>query len=189
MPREAPVKTGVTFEEFLEFEASSLERHEFVDGNLFVVAGGTDRQDHISLELASTLKAAARAAGYRVHLSDVLIRTPKEVGYYPDVYVAQSGPGDTAREKRHPIIVIEILSTSTEPFDRGEKWQNYQTIPSLEQYVLLSQDEPLAEVYSRQSDGVWLYQKLVRNAVLHFPSIAFDVPLESLYEDLPSSAH
>jgi Uma2 family endonuclease len=198
MRRGTPVRTGLTFDEFLEFEASRLERHEFVDGNVYemnVVAeipsiqGETDRHSQLVLEVASALKVAARAVEYRVHLSDVLIRTPREVGYYPDVYVAQNGPGDTAREKRHPVIIVEILSRPTEPFDRGEKWQNYQIIPSLEQYVLLSQDEPIAEVYSRQSDGVWLYQKLIGNAVLRFPRLAVDVSLEALYQDLPSSEH
>jgi Uma2 family endonuclease len=198
MRRGTPVRTGLTFDEFLEFEASSIERHEFVDGNVYEmnvaaeipsIQGETDRHSQLVLEVASALKVAARAVGYRVHLSDVLIRTPREIGYYPDVYVAQNGPGDTSREKRHPVIVVEILSRTTEPFDRGEKWQNYQTISSLEQYVLLSQDESIAEVYSRQSDGVWLYQKLIGNAVLRFPSLAVDVSLEALYQDLPSSEH
>ncbi len=184
--RSAPVKTALSFDEFLEFESSNFERHEFVDGNLFVMAGGTDKQNHVILELVVALKLAARALGYRLYASDVLIRTPDDVGYYPDVYIAREDSGDTARVKRHPLVIIEVLSDSTEIFDRGEKWQNYQTIPSLEQYVLLSQSEPLAEVYSRQSDGAWRYQSFSGVATIRFSSLNFDLRLEDLYADLPS---
>ncbi len=185
--RSAPVKTALSFDQFLEFEISSLERHEFVDGNLFVMAGGTDKQNHLIGELYISLKAVARAAGFRVYMSDVLIRTPDDVGYYPDVYVARDEIGDSPRVKRHPIVIIEVLSSSTEIFDRGEKWHNYQTIPSLEQYVLLSQSEPLAEMYTRQADGSWRYQSFSGASVLHFSSLNFDLPLESLYTDLPAN--
>jgi Uma2 family endonuclease len=184
--RTAPVKTALTFEQFLKFEESSLERHEFVDGNLFVMAGGTDKQNHLILELTFALRLATRAAGYRLYASDVLVRTPKEVGYYPDVFIARQDVDDSAREKRSPIIIIEVLSASTEIFDRGEKWQNYQTIPSLEQYVLLAQSEPFAEVYTRQSDGSWRYQSFSGAALIHFSSLDFDLQLENLYSDLPS---
>jgi Uma2 family endonuclease len=183
--RSAPVKTALTFQQFLEFEVYSLERHEFVDGNLFVMAGGTDKQNHVIGELYIALKPVARAAGYRVYASDVLVRTPFDVGYYPDVYIAKDDIGDSARVKRYPIVIIEVLSDSTEIFDRGEKWQNYQTIPSLEQYVLLSQSEPFAEVYSRQSDGAWRYQSFSGATIISFSSIAFDLSLEALYLDLP----
>jgi Uma2 family endonuclease len=181
--RSARVRTALSFDEFLEFEAGNLE--EFVNGNSYAVAGGSDRQNHVVLELVGAIKNTTRAVGLRVYASDVLIRTPSEVGYYPDVYVAREEPGDTALVKRHPIVIVEVLSASTEVFDRGEKWQNYQTIPSLEQYVLLSQSEPLAEVYERQSDGSWRYSFHSGQAKIHFSSIGFDLPLEALYVDLP----
>ncbi len=185
--RSAPIRTAFSFDEFLEFEIVSLERHEFVDGNLFVMAGGSDKQNHVILELSFALRMAVRAVGLRIYASDVLIRTPDDVGYYPDVYVAREEAGDSARVKRHPIIIFEVLSASTEIFDRGEKWQNYQTIPSLEQYVLLSQSEPLAEVYSRQLDGSWRYQSFSGSAVIRFSSLAFDLQLSDLYADLPNA--
>ncbi len=184
--RSAPVKTALTFDQFLEFEVSSFDRHEFVDGNLFVMAGGTDKQNHVILELIMALKSVARAAGYRLYASDVLIRTPEDVGYYPDVYISREDVTDSARVKRHPIIIFEVLSSTTEIFDRGEKWQNYQTIPSLEQYVLLSQSEPFAEVYSRAEDNSWRYQSFSGAAKLYLSSIQFELSLERLYIDLPA---
>jgi Uma2 family endonuclease len=186
--RSTPVKTALSFDEFLEFEIQSLERHEFVDGNLFVMAGGTDKQNHICIELVGAIKPAARAIGFRTYMSDVLIRTPNNVGYYPDVYVARDNPNDTSRVKREPIIIFEVLSESTEMFDRSEKWLNYQTIPSLTQYVLLSQNSAFAEMYSRNSDGSWRYQSFSGDVLLHFSSLDFDLPLTALYTDLPEEA-
>ncbi len=79
-----------------------------------------------------------------------------------------------------------VLSSMAELLARGEKWQNYQTIPSLEQYVLLSQSEPLAEVYTRQADGSWRYQSFSGAAIISFPSISFELSLKTLYADLPA---
>jgi Uma2 family endonuclease len=186
--RSAPVKTALSFDEFLEFETQSLERHEFVDGNLFIMAGGTDRQNHVVGELYILLKPAARAIGLRTYMSDVLIRTPNDVGYYPDLYIARDNPGDTSRIKREPVIIFEVLSESTEIFDRSEKWLNYQSIPSLEQYVLLSQTTSFAEIYSRNNDGSWRYQSFSGDVLLHFSSLGFDLSLAALYIDLPNEA-
>jgi Uma2 family endonuclease len=86
---------------------------------------------------------------------------------------------------RRPCILIEVLSTSTESIDRGEKLHNYRTIPSLEQYILLSQNEPIADVYSKLKEAHWQHKILIQDAVLDFPSIGFSLPLAVLYENLP----
>ena len=183
--RSAPVKTALSFEQFLEFEVSSLERHEFVDGNLFVMAGGTLKHNFLKDELHSLWRVAARAVGCRSFTGDVITRLPNDTGYFPDVFVTCEAVNGSARVMTKPCIIVEVLSSSTEIFDRGEKWQNYQTIPSLEQYVLLSQSEPLAEVYTRQADGAWRYQSFSGAAIISFPSISFELSLKTLYADLP----
>jgi Uma2 family endonuclease len=165
MPRAEPLQRAASFEEFLEFESRSQERHEFVDGNLFVVAGGTDRHNLIALLLHALI-------GF---------------GFYPDLFVIQDTSHDEPRVKHHPSIIIEVLSESTEATDRGEKWQQYQTIPSLEMYVLLPQEQAGAEVFTRQNDGSWRYQKLDATASLEFPNLNLNVPLEELYRDLPKA--
>jgi Uma2 family endonuclease len=184
MLRESPVKTVTTFEEFLEFESRSQERHEFVDGNLFVMAGGTDRHNLMAVLLTAMLFQQAFPKGCYAQSNDVLIRTPNGKGYYPDVFVYCDRSLDEPRVKYRPSIIIEVLSDSTEAIDRGEKWQAYQQIPSLEQYILLSQTQPIAEVYSR-SDSDWRYKKLEGDSKLVFPSLEFEVVLSSLYQNLP----
>ena len=183
MTREPPVKTLPSFEEFLAFEVTSQERHEFVDGNLFVVAGGTRKHNLLALMLISILMQHALKQGFFI-FNDVVLQTPTGRGYYPDAYITPQTKELDARVGHHPIIIIKVLSNSTEAIDRGEKWQAYQQIPSLEQYVLLSQAEPIAEVFSK--DGTeWRYKKLEGNAVLHFPSLEFEMVLSTLYAQLP----
>jgi Uma2 family endonuclease len=186
MNRQAPVQSVSSFDEFLKFEIQSQERHEFVDGNLFVMAGGTDRHDHVSNALRAHLFFAARTGAFRLHGSDMLIRTPDETGYYLDAFIVTDSSLDTPRVKRQPIIIIEVLSSSTESIDRGEKLRNYRTILSLEQYILLSQNEPLAEIYARQPNGIWQHEILEGNTDLHLSSIGFSLALPVLYENLPS---
>jgi Uma2 family endonuclease len=187
MPRAEPRQRAASFEEFLEFESGSQERHEFVDGNLFVVAGGTDRHNLIAGILFALLLPAARQQKSWAYINDVLIKTPAGIGYYPDVFVIRDTTHDEPRVKHHPNIIIEVLSESTEATDRGEKWQQYQTIPSLEMYVLLPQDRAGAEVFARQDDGSWRYRKLDAAASLEFPSLNLTVSLEDLYRDLPEA--
>jgi Uma2 family endonuclease len=187
MPREAPVSTASNFDQFLEMEIHSQERHEFVDGNLFVMPGGTDRHNEIALSVVEFLRPAARSLGYRLFASDVIIRTPDEIGYYPDVFVLADSSEDTPRVKRRPSIIVEVLSESTSAIDRGEKLRNYRAIPSLELYVLLEQDEVLAEVYAKQPDGSWRHEILREGANITFPSLNLEVPLSALYQNLPEA--
>jgi Uma2 family endonuclease len=185
MLREPPVNTAATFQAFLELEKTSQVRHEFVDGNLFVMAGGTDRHNFIALLLSSKLLPVTLEHNYRPYINDVLVQTPTGHGYYPDVFVTRDSPTDEPRVKRHPIIIVEVLSDSTEAIDRGEKWQHYQQIPTLNQYVLISQHEPRAEIFLRQADGLWLYEQIARDGKLIFSSLNFELELNTLFENLP----
>lgn len=178
--------TNVSFEDFLAFETNSQVRHEFVDGNLFEMPGGSGRHNRIAGRLFAKALPHAEALGLEPYINDVLVRTPNEVGYYPDFFIINTMDDSHPRVKRSPRLIVEVLSRSTEIFDRTEKWRNYQLIPSLETYILLSQLEPRAEVYTRQTDGAWRYTMLTSGA-LHLPCLELEVNLESLYADLPSA--
>ena len=126
MLRDAPVKTGATFEEYVAFEATSDVRHEFMDGNLFVMAGGSQEHNMIAGALAALLRPAVKARGCRIFASDMIVRVPSGRGFYPDVMVTC----DLGLNQRHvihaPSIIVEVLSESTQDFDRVEKWEQYQ---------------------------------------------------------------
>jgi Uma2 family endonuclease len=185
MNRALPVQTVSSFEAYLEFEEHSQERHEFIYGNLFVMAGGTGKHDHVSNGIRAHLFFAAQKGHFRLHGSDMLIRTPDEIGYYPDAFIVKDTSLDTPRVKYRPSVIFEVLSDSTQNIDRGEKLRNYRAIPSLEQYFLLSQSEALGEVYSRQPNGTWQHEFLDVGSLLQVPSIGFELPLAVLYENLP----
>jgi Uma2 family endonuclease len=184
--RTAPVKTQISFEEYLDFEETSLERHEFVDGNLFIMAGGTARHALLKDAVQRLCYNAVLECGCALFTSDASLKTPSGIGYYPDVLFTCEPFSGKTRVFTAPCILVEVLSESTEHIDRGEKWQQYQTISSLEQYVLLSQDEPKAEVFSRNSDGSWRYELFSGTQHLPFPSIKFTLPLEELYRNFPA---
>jgi Uma2 family endonuclease len=134
--------------------------------------------------LYAQLLPVALARGCFVFFTDVIVRVPSGKGFYPDLFVTCDSSMDTKRVAQRPNTILEVLSDSTELIDRGEKWQQYQRIPSLEQYVLLSQHEPSAEVYSRQGDK-WLYELLTGDARLRFQSLETEIVLSSLYQNLP----
>jgi Uma2 family endonuclease len=183
MLREAPVKTAMTFAEFLEFEEHAREPHEFVDGNLFVMAGGTTRHSNLILMLVSLLMQQTLKRGFLI-CHDVILKTPTGRGYYPDAYILPRNVSQRARSQEHPVVIIEVLSDSTEAIDRGEKWQAYQQIGSLQQYVLISQTDLVAEVFTRDGD-TWRYQKLEGDAMLRLECLEFEVPVSNLYANLP----
>jgi Uma2 family endonuclease len=186
MTRGAPVLTGVSFDEFLAFETRSQVRHEFVDGNLFEMPGGTVRHNRITGRLFAKALPVAEALGFEALMTDVLVRTPSGIGYYPDFFVVDPAEDANGRVKQFPRLIVEVLSPSTEIFDRTEKWRNYQQISTLETYILLSQSEPRAEVYARQKDGAWLYTEATTGN-LRLACLSLDVPLEALYDGLPQA--
>ena len=180
-----PVKTELTFEDYVRFEMTSDVRHEFVDGNLFVMPGGTKRHNFITNRCVIRLFEVAIEKGCYVYSNDVITRVPNGKGYYPDVLVTCDSSLDSNRTVLRPSILIEVLSNSTQSIDRGEKWEAYQNLPSLEQYILLSQNEPIAEVFSR-TENKWFYERLIADAQLFLPSLEFGFTLSDLYQNLPS---
>jgi Uma2 family endonuclease len=181
MPRTAPVRTDLTFEEYLEVEERSRDKHEFVHGKMFGLAGASDRHNRIAGRLYARLLEVETGA-CRTFVADMKVRTPDGTAYYPDVLVSCDEDGD-AYVKRHPCLVVEVLSDSTEAIDRGEKLLNYQKFGSLQGYVLLSQDLPRAEVYRRAEDG-WRYEVIEVGETLKLPCVGLELPVDALYEGL-----
>jgi Uma2 family endonuclease len=197
MPRVLASSKQMTFEEYLEFEEKALVKHEFVDGYAFVkdpdesqlqaMAGGTDYHNTIALNIAAKAKAATRGTPCRVFASDVKIRTPDDIGYYPDVFVTCSEENDGSRVKRFPCLLVEVLSDSTGDIDRGEKWQNYRKVNSLEAYILVSQKQRFVEIYRRMEGGSWRYEVLENEGSLDLPCINTAITLDEVYEDIDFS--
>ncbi|HUK89991.1 MAG TPA: Uma2 family endonuclease [Blastocatellia bacterium] len=167
LPRSQPAST---VGEYLELERTSEERHEFLDGQIYAMAGESIAHGDICTNLVAELRPQLRGTACRVLSKDIKIRSGPAPGSrhssrglfsYPDVVIVCEEPqfhDEYQDVVLNPTVIIEVLSPSTEAFDRGEKWFRYQTwLPSLTDYILVSQSKPLLEHYRRQRNGDWLY--------------------------------
>lgn len=181
-----------TPEQYLALEEETEQRHEYHDGEIIPMTGGTTNHNEISLNLASHLKFGLRKRNYRVYIGDVKLWIPRYRIYtYPDVMVISgdpiyADPGTTT--VMNPILITEVLSNSTKNYDQGEKFSAYRSIPDLQEYLLIDQDSYYLMQYTKQNDQQWLlteYQET--NAVLSFKSFEFEISLSELYEGVELS--
>jgi Uma2 family endonuclease len=178
-----PVET-ISVAEYLELEACSPVKHEYVHGVIRAFAGGSDRHSEITINVSAAFHAAARGGPCRVYSSDMRIAVSQDVYYYPDVSVICDQTGQSRTSKVNPAVLVEILSQSTIFIDRREKLANYMRIDSLRDYVMIDQNVPLVEHYYRDSDGDWRNVIVVQGGTLHIACLNLDLPMATIYEDL-----
>ena len=168
-------------EEYLVYEREQPERHELVDGYLYAMTGSSDRHEEIALNLAAALRTHLRGSSHcRVYKGDLKIRVADDF-YYPDVFVRCGELRGDAYFKTDPVMVAEVLSPSTQRYDRGDKRLAYLNLPTLQEYVLISQDRILVEVYSPRETRSCL--RLERpDDLLRLESVDFSISLAELYE-------
>ena len=192
VPKE---KLLVSAEEYLAMERAATERHEFIDGYVYQMAGESLEHSTINANLVAALVAALKGKPCRALSPNMKVRsgplikeqrTRKGLFSYPDVSVVCREPQfhDQYQDVLiNPTVIIEVLPESTEVFDRDEKFRRYQTnLDSLQDYVLVSQALPLIQIYSRQPDG-WLYKHAAGlDDVLYLPSLDCRLPLADVYD-------
>ena len=173
-------------EEYLQLETQSPVKHEYFDGNIFAMAGVTDAHVTISLNLASDLRSHLRGSGCRVFISDMKARIEtRNRFFYPDILVTcDPRDSETDTYKRFPKLIVEVLSKSTESFDRGDKFNDYQTLNSLQEYVLINTQHRRVEIFRRHTDSLWLFQTYENFQTFHLKSIEYSGTFERLYEDV-----
>jgi Uma2 family endonuclease len=183
---ETAAKRRLTAREYLFIERKAETRSEFVDGEMFAMAGGTERHSLIAANLIRELGNALKDKSCQVFTSDMRLKVEATNSYtYPDVQVAcgRLRFEDEMRDTLlNPKVVIEVLSVSTAAWDRGRKFWHYRHLNSLTDYVLVSQDGWLVEHYARQSGGAWRIETLdTAKATLALNSIKARVPLMEIY--------
>jgi len=172
--------------EYLEIERAAETRHEYFDGQMFAMAGGSYRQSLIIFNLASELRDALKGKPCGVAGQDLRTSVSADGLYaYPDVLVVCGEPrfldgrGDTII---NPTLIIEVLSPSTEAYDRGLKFAQYRKIESLQEYMLVSQAEALVEVFRRRANGEWSYSEVAGlDSVCSLESVECRVALAEIY--------
>ncbi|PPT08652.1 hypothetical protein CKA32_001296 [Geitlerinema sp. FC II] len=173
-------------EEYLQLETQSSTKHEYFDGEIVAMAGATDAHVTIALNLASDLRSHLRGSGCRIFISDMKARIDtRNRFFYPDLLVTcDSRDTETATYKRFPKLIVEVLSQSTESFDRGDKFNDYQTLESLQEYVLINSRHRRVEIFRRQTNGLWLFQTYDDCETFRLESIDYTGTFEMLYEDV-----
>ncbi len=176
----------ITPEQYLEIERASETRNEYYGGEMYAMSGGSYVHGQMIGNVTGELRARLRGRHCSVTPVDVRVRTSPEGLYsYPDVAVVCGSPvfaDDQKDTLLNPVLLIEVLSPSTESKDRGFKFAQYRRIESLREYVLVSQDEPRVECFVRQAGGQWLLAEFVGlDSVCRLDSVDCDLPLSEIY--------
>jgi Uma2 family endonuclease len=178
-----------TVAEYLELEASSREKHEFFQGEIFSMGGASEAHNLIVLNVGAELRQKLRDKRCRVYPSDLRVKVDRSGLYtYPDVVVVCGEPrfeqpGETLL---NPTLLVEVLSESSEAHDRGRESEQYRTLPSLTDYLLIAQDRALVEHYSRQSDARWLLHAASRlEDSITITSLGCTLPVAEVYFNVP----
>lgn len=187
-----PARKWHTVGEYLRLEASSVERHEFHDGEVLAMSGGTYEHSRICANVIGELRARLKGSTCHPLESNMRVSIRSLIRYvYPDSSIVcgqpQFDPDDPNRTTiLNPRVIIEVLSPSTEAYDRGEKYLAYQMIPSLAAYVLVSTARPLVEVFTRQGDGGWslTINAAGVNASASIAAIGVDLPVAEVYDGI-----
>ena len=183
----APATTSrLTETEYLAFERASLDKHEYWDGEVFAMAGASFVHNQLVGNLTRVLGNLVLDAPCIVLPSDMKVRVPlRKGGYvYPDVSIVCGKPEHIDERSdviTNPQVVVEVLSGSTELFDRGEKFAGYRSLPSLVDYVLVAQDQVRIEHYARGPDGTWVLRELGPGMRLACMGLPGEIAIDDIY--------
>ncbi|ANV86172.1 hypothetical protein AWQ22_01035 [Picosynechococcus sp. PCC 7117] len=176
-----------TVEDYLEQEARSVLRHEFIQGKIIPMAGASANHNRLTLNLSRLLPFEISDRQYEIFVSDMRLWLPDVASYlYPDVMMIEGAPvflDESQMAVTNPSMIAEVLSNSTEGFDKNQKFALYRTIPQLQEYLLIDQTHPRVELYQKVGDRQWLLTELMgENAVIKFKFAALEIKLSELYK-------
>lgn len=177
----------VTAEEYLDLERSAHDKSEYIDGRILAMAGGSERHNRLVANLIIALGSQLRGRSCRVYPSDLKVWIPRGPRYfYPDVTVI-CGPAEFFDEREdvvtNPVLLVEVISDGTAAMDRGLKLQSYTQIPTLQDYLLVSQESPRIERYARGEGGPWLYtEHTEREARINLAAIGCVLTLSDVFD-------
>ncbi len=176
------LKTKTSVEDYLESEKISPVRREFVEGEIYAMAGASDNHSRITGNLFVALSNHLRDSHCEPFFTDIKVRVTKNVYYYPDVLVSCEEDPENPYFRNASILIIEVTSPSTEHIDRREKLIFYQQIPSVQEYVVVSQHKINAEVHRRQPNASWItYYFDHEDKEIELQSVGLTIALTDIY--------
>lgn len=175
------------FDAFLAWEAGQAEKHEFVQGEIFAMAGA--RRVHVTVagNIFAAFKSHLRGGACRAYMADMLLRVEAaDVGFYPDVMVTCDRRDHGAdRAMRHALLVVEVLSETTAAYDRGDKFAHYRKLDSLREYVLVDIAARRVECFRRDAENHWVLHDFTGDGeTCEFASLDLKLPLAAVFEDV-----
>ena len=183
---QAAYQPVMTAADYLAWEAQQLERHEFVGGEVFAMAGAEDRHVTVSGNIYMALRHHLSGSPCRTFMSEMRLSVAALGSYfYPDVMVTCSA-NDLASPliKSEPKLIIEVLSPSTAAYDRGLKFSHYRSLPSLQEYVLVDIDTRAVDCYTLGTDGLWVLHPFAANEAVAFASVGLDITAAQLFAEV-----
>jgi Uma2 family endonuclease len=181
----ATPKSFLTPEQYLERERRAETKREYFAGELFAMAGGSKEHNIITVNLTRELSSQLLERPCQVYGSDMKVRSSEEHYAYPDITVVCGEELFANGEKDvllNPTLIVEVLSPTTEAWDRAGKFEQYRRRESLQEYVLIAQDRPHVERFAREPDSEWrLTERNGREAVLSLPAIGCELALSEVY--------
>jgi len=172
--------------DFLAWEASQAEKHEFLAGEVFAMGGARREHVLVSGNVYSALKQRLRGKPCQAYIADMKLRVDKaDAFFYPDVMVS-CHPDDRRAEQflSQPCLIVEVLSESTAAFDRGAKFVAYRSLDSIQEYIIVDIDSKRVECFRRTTDNEWLLHDYVGEVDCELTSLGFTVPLAEFFEDI-----
>ena len=186
-PAIAYGKKKLTIEEYLQFEKTSTEKHEYYKGEIFAMSGASNRHNWIFTNLFTALANKLKGSPCRPYGSDMRMHVPDNTLFtYPDISIYCGDPTSTGFDVDtvvNPTIIIEILSLSTEQYDRGNKFRLYRDIPTLKEYILVDSESIDVEAFRINDKGLWeLEEYRFLTEALSVPAMQLTIPLSEIYE-------
>jgi Uma2 family endonuclease len=181
----------MSYAEYLDRERSSTGKHEYLRGEVFAMAGGTLEHGRLAARLTHLIAAGLGDSPCEAFSSDARIRVEEtDLTTYPDVSVIcgriERSPADP-EAATNPVVLVEVLSDSSEAYDRGEKFAHYRRIAALEEYVLVSQREPHIEVFRRTAEGRWELREALAGGRVLLESVGVELAVSDVYSSALAS--
>ena len=184
LPQEKP---AFTRSDYLAWENEQPDRHEFVAGEVFAMTGVRDVHNVIAGNFYLALRQHLKGSSCKTYMADVKLEVVAvDSVFYPDVFVTCESPSDPLI-KRDASLIVEVLSPSTEAYDRGRKFAAYRMLGGLKEYILVTTDEPHIEVFSRADDGAWLLREYRPGDFLTLSSVDLTCAVDDIYDDVDFS--
>jgi Uma2 family endonuclease len=178
-----PDRVLMSAKEYFAWEETQLERHEYWDGEVVAMTGGTKRHNRVSFNCSKVLDDLLAERGCEVYISDVKVQVEADRKYfYPDVVVTCDARDRDAQLVQYPCLIIEVLSPSTEAVDRGIKFRHYRQAPTLQAYLLVQPDAPRVEGFTRNGTGQWVLKDYGFEDEIELPALGCRIAVKDLYE-------